>query len=156
MNVHIPSELCKPNKLYMLEPDQSGFVYFVDLDNIRQTILVRLDPVYVCQHVEDQVKFLLPSDSDALRCFKMIEDNVLQMFTNGYTNSSLPFNILQTNTKDTNISLQNSFVEPILALHGFVHENDKISFRYEMVQYRPYTLDIPTFNRDLNLFEDST
>lgn len=50
--------------------------------------------------------------------------------------------------------LQKTFVEPILAIHGFSYDDDyKVTFDYELIQLRTCHLSVPSVDvRNVNLF----
>lgn len=156
MYVHQPHELCKPYKLYMLESNV-GTVHFVDTENIYQTILVKLGILYVCKHTNDRMHLVLPSNGDERNCFTSIEENVLRMMVDVpyATDSSLTrMNVLPVRIEQTKEILTNTFIEPIIAIHGFRYDKDpmRISFDYEVVRFKPHVLQVPSFDRDIDLF----
>ena len=154
MYVHQPHELCnKPHKFYTLESNV-GTVRFVDTENVSQTILVKLGVLYVCKHVEDRMHVVLPITGHERECFKSIEENVLRVLVGvPYTTDSpltrmniLPVRIEKTTTTE---NLTNTFIEPIVAIHGFEHNKDplRISFDYEVVRFEHHVARPPTFDR---------
>ena len=152
MYVHQPHELRHPYKLYMLESNV-GTVHFVDTENVSQTILVKLGILYVCNHTKDRMHLLLPIAGHERTCFKSIEENVLRMLVDvPYTADSplmrtnvLPVRIQPTTTNE---NLTNTFIEPIIAIHGFEHTKDpfRISFDYEVVRFKHHVVRAPTLD----------
>lgn len=167
MYVHSIGELCTPFKLYLLTDTDSKRVHFVDLEHIEQTILVRLPPMFVCNHTTDRLDLYLPPTHYVTKGFDHIEKSAI-MFINKekqreqsfILSTSISENVPVFNTDNSQSDIKNflnTFVEPIIALNGISYDTDtdpNFSFLYETVQLRQYKIDPPTLklNADVNLF----
>lgn len=178
MYVHTVNELCRPNKMYMHTVSAENKVYFIDLHNLRDTMLVRLPPSYVypsTSNIDTSVRFCL-SDYIADR-FRLLEENAIAPLHNTtarvdirkdedynsitarcdedvkvYDSFGNPIGLFDIN------SLHNTFIEPILAIHGFVFDNTTrcIFFDYQLVQVCTCVINAPTIHPDVkhtNLFQ---
>ena len=146
---------------------QDNHAYFVNLDNISQTILVRLPPLYVTYaNVEEQcLEYHLPPR--IANILQTIEHQSIQQFNINYSRSNILSTRMHPDIKvfddKNNIQrgthqIENTFVELILAIHGFEclftdDNTNNIRFMYETVQVRTYDIKQPSFHvDDDNLF----
>ena len=160
-------DICAKFKLYMLTDPDAKRIYFMDLENIHQTILVRLPPLFVCKHSQTDgiLEMYLPPAHHVTKGFQQLEMNAM-MFVDQERTAEPPACILRTsisetlsvfnpdNTISNTTDLVNMFIEPIVAIHGVSYSDDTVSFMYETVQIRHHHITPPTLEiGGVNLFQ---
>lgn len=122
--------------------------HFVNAENVYQTILVRLPPVYVQQFDQTLQYFLSEHVHRTIRCIE--NQAIALLFADAFSDGRAPQGSLNTQAHPT-LALQtpvtNTFVEAIISMDG-VLKKDTVEFLYHTVQLREHKIDPPTLDAE--------
>lgn len=134
-------------RLYIHETDD--MFHFVNAENVFQTILVRLPPVYV-QQFEQTIQYFL--SEKVHKTLRRIENQAIALlFTapphcpEGVQSRG---SLLNTQAHPTIVSpiVTNTFVEAIVSIDGILKKENAFEFLYHTIQIREHKIDPPTLD----------
>ena len=140
-------------RLYIHETNH--MFYFVNADNVYQTILLRLPPVFVVQQYDNIIQYHLSDKvNKAIRTIEN-EATILLLNNSSITNAPISWGsregcstTLKTRVHPTltHSSVVNTFVEVIVSIDGIIKTDSNSEFLYHTIQMKEHKVDPPTLD----------
>lgn len=121
--------------------------YFVNAENVYQTILIRLPPVFV-QKVEPYIQYLLSEKVN--KSIRSLENQAsMLLFEDSLISTTQPYLNTRVHSSLQSI-MSNTFVEAIVSIDGILKNSENsFEFLYHTIQMREYKIDPPTLDSNL-------
>jgi hypothetical protein len=146
MKVHTLSAF---SNLQLYMHDTNDFIYFVDTNNLNQTILVRLPPVFVIELNETCVDYLV--SSEVREVFDKMESHARVYLTDNDSRCE-PSRLLRTTTNEYTKNAPESvgqFVEAVVAVVGIAKPDTGWQFIYNTVDVRAVEIALPKLDMEV-------